>query len=200
MRYFSSREIYARLSSIYRKKMAEYDQLTIMRWCAEVVTEIVKDPENFYPVYGHVLGKPKNLLVQLPMNMTRIEKVYDASSKSLVQYVHQGSYLSLNSSDSDREIAMDYYAIPTDENGFPYIREGFEKACEAYCTYNLFMEDYMEGKIDANRFQVLDMNKDHELNAAACSWSGVNVNYVKDLMSVMVNQGYKIMLNGKITR
>lgn len=200
MRYFSSQEIYARLASIYRKKMAEYDQLTIMRWCAEVMTEIITDPDNFTLVEGHVLGTPVNLLVQLPLNIIRVDRVYDYDTTKLMHYQQIGTYLSLNSADYDKTVVIDYRAIPVDENDFPLIREGFEKACEAYCTHNMFLEDFIEGLIDINRWKVIETNKDWEIEAAARAWDNVNDNYVNELMKVMINQGYNRIVNGKITR
>ena len=33
---FSAREIYASLASTYKRKIMEYDEITIIRWCSDV--------------------------------------------------------------------------------------------------------------------------------------------------------------------
>ncbi len=200
MRYFSSREIYARLSSIYRKKMATIDEITIMRWCAEVMTEIIRDPENFFYIEDMALGKPKNGLISVPMNVIKVSSVKDKTTERNLTYRFVGNYIHLNSADFQTDIVINCYALPIDEDGFPLICEGFEKACEAYCAVNIYREDFMEGKIDVNRWVALEQEKESELNAAQFAWRDIDRNYVQDLMNIMVNQGYKKIINGKFTR
>jgi hypothetical protein len=200
MRYFSSREIYARLSSIYRKKILSFDELTIMRWCAEITTEIVSDPENFFLVEGQPIGVPRNNMVSTPINMVKMVSVYDTSTGEKIPFRHVGNYLHLNDNNGGRSVSVDYYAIPVDEEGFPLINEGFERACMAYCTMNMYREDYMENRIDVNRWHTLESDNESEMLAAAASWKNIDRNYVKDLMDIMVNDGYKKIVYGKVTR
>lgn len=188
--FFTSREIYVRLASKWRDRMTSFDPYTIMRWCSEVVTDFIKDPSGTVSVTIEY-GKPSSNTLDLQQSIARINKVYDADSKELIPYSHQGDRLLFSSSDANRNINIDCQVYLMDEDGFPYLPRGYEKACEAYCEYNMFRPDFMDGRINQAQWAEITQTKDWEIEAAARAWDEMNENAIKELQSVLVHPGYK---------
>lgn len=190
LKYFSSSEIYARLTSVHRKKMDEFERFTIMRWCAELQTELLRDPSGM-EFKTIELGKPVGLMVRVPMEVGKLEKVYNRDTGKCIDYNSNGEYLFLSEHDAFTIVQIDAYIHPIDEDGYPLIRVGYEKACEAYCVYQMYHEDYINGTIDGQRWNDISQTKDWEIGAAERSWMGVDDSYVKKIHQTMVNTGYK---------
>jgi len=188
--FFSSREIYVRLTSIYRKKIIEYEPYTIMRWCCQVVSEFIKDGSGMVERTVD-LGKPINKMLQLPMDIFKLEKVYSTSTGTIVDYSHQGDYLLFSDDLSITDISCYYTAFMIDDDGFPLIKRGYETACEAFCAYNMYKEDFMEGKINGQMWSDIVNTKDWEIEAASRAWDEVNDNFFKKIQSAQVNIAYK---------
>ena len=55
-KYFTAAEIYVRLLSSFPKKGTEISKINVMRWCSEVVTELLTDPVGMIPHYKIQLG------------------------------------------------------------------------------------------------------------------------------------------------
>jgi len=193
--FFSSREIYVRLASKFRRKMSEYDPQTIMRWCAEVNTEFIKDNSGMVERTIN-LGIPNNNMLGIPYNVFKIERVFVTDSTSLVEYSHQGSYLLFNEKYNNTAISLYAKCYLTDDDGFPLIKRGYEKACEAFCVYQMYNEDFLEGKIDATRWQDINNTKDWEIEAAARAWDEVNDNFMKDMLDINTSMASKAQGNG----
>lgn len=195
IQYFSASEIYARLSAEHKGKMSEYERYTIMRWCAEVQTELIRDPSHM--TFRKIsIGVPKNMMVRVPMEVSKIERVYNGDTGSLLQYSFNGEYVFLSERDKDVPVALDCYTHVLDDDGFPMIARGLEKACEAYCLYKMYHEDYLDGKINGQQWQDISNAKDWELAAAANAWDEVDDSFVQDVMDAMVNPAYKKMAYG----
>lgn len=190
--FFSAREIYVKLASIYRDKMTSYEPYTIMRWCAEVLTDFIKDPSGTLET-SIELGKPVNKWLALPPNIFSISRVYDATSGSLVSFSHQGDRLLFGDNDINREIKIDCRILAMDNDGFPMLPRGYEKACEAYCEYNMFKPDFMEGRINGQQWSEIVNTKDWEIEAASRSWDQIDDNEAKEIMNAQVNIGYKLL-------
>ena len=83
-KYFTAAEIYVRLLSSFPKKGTEISKINVMRWCSEVVTELLTDPVGMVlnskiqlgnlvdGVYKIVDGK-----VEVPVDCFKLEAVYD---------------------------------------------------------------------------------------------------------------------------
>lgn len=188
--FFSSREIYVRLTELYRKKMAEYSPYTIMRWCSEVVADFIKDPSGTIEKTVD-LGKPVNNMLLLPAGVFKIDKVITTSTNTLVPFSHQGDYLLFSEDYKNTEISCVYQSFVIDDEGFPMIKRGYEKACESFCVYQLYREDFMDGKIDGLRWGDINNTKDWEIEAAARAWDEMDENEVSDIHKAMVNPAYK---------
>lgn len=188
--FFSSREIYVRLASLYKHKMAEYDPYTIMRWCTEVITDFITDDSGMIDKIAE-LGIPVNNMLPIPIGLFKLEYVFITGSNTKISYSHQGDYLLFAEQYSNTNISCYYHSFVFDDDGFPLIKRGYEKACEAHCIYNMYQEDFMEGKIDINRWKNIEYTNDWEIEAAARSWSEVNDSFVKDVLDAATNVAYK---------
>ena len=91
-----------------------------------------------------------------------------------VIYEDNGDFIAFDSlqtfskNDKGQDIVFtNYWGIPVDpQTGYPLIKKGHELACEAYCVWKLYTEDFLTNKIDANRWMYIVGEKDRELNAA----------------------------------
>jgi len=189
-KFFSSNEIYARLSANHPHKMSEIERYTVMRWCAEVQTELLKDPSGLERMVVE-LGKPHNLMVRIPMAVSKIERVYSRSSGRVIGYNTNGEYIFVSQYDRDTEVMMDCYTFPIDDEGFPMVKIGYEQACEAYCVYKMYHEDFLEGKMNGQQWGDICQTKDWEIGAALRAWDEVDDTFVKEVQNAMVNVGYK---------
>ena len=187
--FFSAREIYVSLANKYRRKILEYDEITIMRWCAEVAAILLTDERATIDVVAH-MGPPVNLQLSIPDHTIKIERVYATDTGNLVEYSHQGSYLAFAKKYEFTDISIHIKKLIL-EDGYPLIPRGFEKACEAYCIYNMYHEDYLDGRIDGQRWQDISNTKDWEIEAASRAWDNINDNEVKEINRIMANVGYK---------
>ena len=140
-KYFTSNEIYARLISSYRTKGKEISPIMVMRWCAELITDILRDPVGLVPNYK-VKITVSNKRALLPNDIFKIECLYDSNQKPLKNdYINQGQYIFLPDSNTDKEIYIDYYSIAVDDDNCPLIKRGYELAAYSYCVYKMFEED-----------------------------------------------------------
>lgn len=195
IKYFSAGEIYARLSAEHPRKMSEYERFTIMRWCAELHTELIRDPSHMQ-LKVLDLGVPKNLTVRVPMEVAKIQRVYNTDTGSLLHYTFNGEYIFVSGENAATAVSVEAYVHTIDEDGFPMIAVGLEKACEAYCVYKMYHEDYMEGRINGQQWQDISQTKDWEVEAAARCWDEVDDDFARDIQDTMVNTGYKKVVYG----
>lgn len=186
---FSAREIYASLASTYRRRITEYDEITIVRWCADVTAILLTDERATVEMVAD-MGMPVNLQLPLPAGLVHLERVYATNTNALVSYSNQGSFLAFEPKYEFTEISIHYRQLIM-EDGYPLIPRGFEKACEAYCIYQMYHEDYLDGRIDGQRWQDISNTKDWEIEAASRAWDNINDNEVKELNKIIANSGYK---------
>lgn len=189
--FFSANEIYLSLAGVHRKKIAEYDKVTIVRWCVEVITDFIGDPGGRLERTA-ILGTPKNKMLHIPaIVIARLKRVYDVNTNKNVEYSHQGDYLVFSDNYLDKSIGIEYDSFALDDDGFPMIPRGYEAACKAYCVYNMYKEDFLSGLIDGNRWRAIESDKDWEIEAAARAWDEINENAVDSINSINVNNAYK---------
>lgn len=148
-KYFTAKEIYNRLSMTYKKKMRGVPLRNIVEWCATVEIEYIKDFAQFTEVIGHEV-EVSNYRGKLPCNIFKLENVYTQENKRLFNYGYNGTYLFFEREDiKTGTILIDYRGIPLSEDGFPLLLTGHEEACTKYCIYQLYQEDFAEGKVSS---------------------------------------------------
>lgn len=156
-KYTTHQEIYSRLSLTHKHK--QFTPLEIAQWCAECSVEVIGDidrMERYVGIRLPVVDKK----AMVPCNLYRILEVFDNNLRR-IEYRHDGVYLDFHGSFTGTDIYITYMGVPVDtETGYPLIKKGHEKACEAYCVYKMYYEDFLAGRLDATRwgFVVEDMN------------------------------------------
>ena len=186
---FSAREIYASLASTYKRKIMEYDEITIIRWCSDVVAILLTDERATKEMVAD-MGMPVNLQHALPDGLVQLIRVYATDTKALIPYSHQSEYVCFEPKYEFTNISFHFRQLMI-EDGYPLIPRGFEKACEAYCLYQMYHEDYLDGRIDGQRWQDISNTKDWEIEAASRAWDSINDNEVQAINKIIANTGYK---------
>lgn len=204
-RYFSAREIYTRISSTYKNKISEYNVVDIMRWCAELVVEILRDPYDrircnkircgFGPSYTITANR-----VPMPPFVFKLVAVRDENNRLLKDFSYQGEYLYFPDNNIPKEVYIDYDTVPLDNDGFPLMKRGFELAAYAYCVYKMFEEDsvIVPPRIAQWKWKEIEYNKDREIEAAARSWEEITDNEAHDIMRYMIDPAYLRVTGAKI--
>lgn len=149
-KYFTAKEIYNRLSMTHKKKMRGVPLRNIVEWCATVEIEYIKDFAQFVEVIGHEV-KVSNYRGKLPCNIFKLENVYTPENKRLFNYGYNGTYLFFEREEiKTGTVLIDYRGIPlSDEDNLPLLLTGHEEACTKYCIYQLYQEDFAEGKVSS---------------------------------------------------
>jgi len=144
----------------------------VLEWCMQIENEICVNVDNMY-IYTQVPLKVYNDKARVPCNTYRIVDVYTEHGShgngGRVKFNDLGSYLIFNPRDKVTNPLIDYYGSPIDmETGEPLIQRGHELACEWFCVYNALFSDFGTGKINANFWQEVKLNKENEILAAQC--------------------------------
>jgi len=154
-KYTNHIEIKARIARIHKhKEMSDED---ILEWCAECCIEYIQD-SSYYVEHLSVKLPVVNRIVQVPCYLHKINDLYYAISepKSVVRYIHNGSYLILEENYKRDYVFMNFWGLPIDpKTSYPLILKGHEQACQAFCVRNLYYEDFMTGKIDGQRWMYI---------------------------------------------
>lgn len=164
-KYTTHDEIYNRLSLVHKHKT--FTPLEIAQWCSECAVEVIKDADRLES-YTNIELNVTDLKALAPCNVYRILDVFDSNRKR-IEYRYDGAYLDFHGSFFGTKAYINYLGVPMDpETGYPYIKKGQEKACQAYCVYKMYYEDFLTGKIDATRWGYIT-DEMHNLVAAAQS-------------------------------
>jgi hypothetical protein len=163
-KYVTAENIMARLAMTHKKKSFTIDE--IVEWCAECTIEILGNPVAMYDYNRFKVIVTGNLGL-LPCNMYRLLDVYDASNTRIKNYYNDGVHLIFNTTqtfykdDLDRDyVYINYSGVPVDnKTGYPLILKGHELACEAYCTWKLYYEDFLSNNINGQQWQYIDQQK-----------------------------------------
>lgn len=198
-KFFTSKEIYAKIVSSYRSKSNEISILHVMRWCSELVTEILRDPA------GLIKNNKQELIVvsnrcEVPDNIFQLEAVFNESNALVKDYLYQGQYLFFSDKNKPTKVYIDYYSIAVDEDGFPLLKRGYEQAAYAYCVYKMFEEDAstIPPRIAQWRWYQIEQNKDWEIEAANRSWEDVDDNTLMRIHSYIVDPVYAARINPQL--
>lgn len=164
-KYTSHEEIFARLALTHKNK--KFTDLEIAQWCAECSVEVIGDIDRMI-LYNNVPLVVNDLKALAPCNLYRILDVF-TSNRVRIDYRYDGGYLDFSSRMTDKTVYINYYGVAIHpETGYPLIKKGHEKACEAYCVWKMYYEDFLTNKIDATRWGYID-DQMHNLVAHAGS-------------------------------
>ncbi len=135
--------------------------------------------------------------VELPTDCFKLEAVYDQNNLLVKDCSNQGQYVYFSSAYVPTKVFIDYYSIPADANGFPLVKRGYEAACYAYSVYKMFEEDAgtIPPRIPQWRWFQICEDKEHELGAAASSWSDLTDNDIRDIHNYIVDPNYLKIIN-----
>lgn len=203
-KFFTAAEIYVRLLSAFPRKGSEISKVNVMRWCSEVVSEYLTDPVGLVPhckvPLGIGIGDDKVVdgnKVELPTDVFKLVAVYGSDGKLLKQHSYQGQYIYFSTVDTPKKVTIDYLSLPMDSDGFPLIKRGYESACYAYCVYKMFEEDasVIPPRIPQWRWYQICEDKEHELSAAAASWSDLTDNDIRDIHNFIIDPNYIRIIN-----
>lgn len=159
----------ARIGRKYKSRiLVEAD---IIEWCQEVECDIIGEVDDMYPYIGFPLDVV-NSRAKLPCNVYRILDVYTTlrNDSSRVPFTRLKGYIGLDPDMDYTSVYIDYYGTPIDfETGIPLIQVGHEFACEAHCTYNMFLDDISNNKISQYFAEKLEAKQTGEILAACGS-------------------------------
>ena len=198
-KYTTYRNVLSRLHGLFPKKMSAFNREDdIIEWCAQTELEILGDPYALRKYEKIQLGNHNqvadtytinNLEVLLPANLHKLLAVYKEDFvKVRYESSPDGYHLNFSTYDEPRECYIDYYGVAVeDDTGFPLIKKGNEDACLWNCAKNLFLEDYMNGELDATRWGEIIRNLDNEIKAAESDLSHFTDNELEQLQKIRYN-------------
>ena len=196
-KFFSAKEVYAKIVSTYKRKSSEITILNVMRWCSELMTEILRDPVGHIQNTKVQIGYGQNYIVQdnrvpVPFNIIKLQAVYDQEMRLVEDYSYQGETIYFRPENKPQKVYIDYLSIPVDEDGFPLIKRGYEAAAYAYCVYKMYEEDasMIPPRIAQWRWIQIQENKDWEIEAAARSWDDIDDSMVMLIHNIIIDPAY----------
>lgn len=151
-KYTTAENIMARLSSTIKNKV--FDIEDIVQWCAECTIEVIGSPMAMHK-YNKLKLVVEHQKALLPCNVYRLLDVFNHGDVRIEEYYNDGTHIIFNSSqnfDTDQlgqnVVYVNFLGIAVDtKTGYPLILRGHELACVAYCTKQLYREDFYSGKI-----------------------------------------------------
>lgn len=156
-KYVKADVVYQRLTQTIKNKTIQF--YDIVEWCAQCELEEIGQVIEFFE-HRDVDLTIADYQAALPVGCWRIQAV--KRNESPVDYISNGNYLNFKKNYTN--VKIDYLSIPLDaETGLPLIIRGHEAACYFYCLKNLYMEDYLEGRIDQNRWNTIERNYDQAI-------------------------------------
>ena len=191
-KFVTAENIAARLSQVHKQKKFTIEE--IVQWCAVCSIEIVGNPD----VMAHYMAVAlpvENHKALLPCNIYRLHDVFDSNDNRFLSYSNDGIHIifpsnqGFNKDKLGRDVCfINYTGIAVDpKTGYPLIPRGHELACEAYCAYNLYYEDFLTGKINATQYQVLENNKMVQCEAAKGGFRHFTADDMKQFLNVVTN-------------
>jgi len=173
-KYTTAEQIMQRLAMEPALRDKDFNIDEVVQWCAECTIEVIGSPVAMYN-YQKVALKVRENLALLPCNVYRLLDVFSNGDRRYSNYQNDGVHLIFSSNfvpvdidkDGDRVIFINYRGIAVDnKTGYPLILKGHEIACISYCKWKLYELDYMNNRIDQNRWNYIVMQKQDQCQAA----------------------------------
>ena len=130
-----------------------WDEEDVLRWCQQVETIYVADPDTMWMYKEIVL--PVNVgKVKLPPNIFRLLDVYDPDTDLRVRFNKRGMILKQLIDYQKDTIAINYIGTPIDKDNdyLPLIYETHYPACETFCKIQGFEYDALYGELNQNLY------------------------------------------------
>jgi hypothetical protein len=152
---------YVRIDNIYQRltqrlKGRDISFEDIVEWCAECeLIEIGHFSDWFiFQDYELVLNDREAVL---PENCWYIKSIKtDVGRKGRYVDFHANGN-QINVRESLLKVYINYIAFPTDaQTGYLLIPRGHENACFWYCLKALLLSDYLDGRLDHNRWNMIE--------------------------------------------
>jgi hypothetical protein len=183
-KYVSVDTVAARIARNY--KGIAFDKGDIAEWCFEVVKNIGKY-ESFVQYKGikiDVLNKK----AKLPCNVYRLLYVHGENGCCHSQYYrNDGTFLNFSDHQLPKDhVTIDYIGFALDEDGIPMIEDGSQEACFWYCLSRLLLEDYLTGKVAADKYQFIDQKYMHYCSVARGSMRWTSINDMEDIHRIAI--------------
>jgi hypothetical protein len=191
-KYLTAENIYAKLALVHKRKIFNIEE--IVEWCAECILTIIGDTVAMYD-YTKVKCIVNNQKALLPCNVYRLLDVFDGTDNRINLFYNDGIHLVFNSDqtfDTDELgqscIYINYYGVAVDsETGYPLILKDQELACQAYCVWKLYYEDYLTGQLNGQQWQFIDHEKMIQCEAAKGGFRHTSNDEMKAIMNVVHN-------------
>lgn len=184
-KYTSPYVIMDRIARVHKNKQLNIDD--IISWTAELEVNYLRDTNWMIKYINITFDVTNGYMVALPCNLWRILDVYELDEVTRIQNINNGSYLSLLNGNWT-QIKMNYYGVPVHPTeGYVLILKGHEEAHEAYCLTKLYEEDFMTGKIDANRWVELNQRLGHYITTCKNNTRYIQRNDYEELSMVAHN-------------
>lgn len=169
-KYVTMDVVYQRLTQ--RIKNKQIDFLDVVEWSTDCMINDIGWSKDMFE-YRDVPLTITDLQAVIPGNCFRIECV--KRNNAIVDYIDNGAYL--NFTKNYLNVLIDYWAIPTDaETSYPLIPRGYEEACFWACLKALYLEEYLDGRLDANRWNTMDMEYSRACGRALSNTSHLTKN------------------------
>jgi hypothetical protein len=163
--YTNHFEILNRVSKKFKNE--EFNSDEIHDWCAELENDILREHDYFIKFIKTPLKIIAKRYITLPCNIHSLIDVYTENSYR-PKFMHIGSRIELFTESDDKFLYIDYKGTPINEDtGDVLILRGHELACEWHCIKNHFIEAYLNGKLDGQRWQVI--NDEYENSVAVAT-------------------------------
>lgn len=163
-----------------------FDISDIAEWCFEVVKNIGKY-DHFIEYKGVVL-EVENLKAKLPCDVYRLLSVKNNGKICSNQtFYNDGTYLNFGTIGTPVEVVIDYIGFAVDEDGFPLIEDSAQEACFWYCLSRIMLEQYLNGDIPTDRYQMIDSKYNHYVSVARGGMRFMSRNDLSDIHRTAIN-------------
>lgn len=186
-KYISPETLHNRLTRIIKGKTIQLGD--VIAWCGQVEAEYLGEDYQLITHRKKPFDVESNKKVRVPNNVFRLFSVTNMSGERIT-YDYNGAYVFLPDSYEADKVLMNYQAIPVDpDTGYPLILRGHEPVCEAYCVKNIYYEDYLNGKIDQNRWNTLTREFENRVAGASTGARYLDASEKEDIIKAM----YKVV-------
>jgi hypothetical protein len=149
MKYYNYKTVASKITNLF--KNIQFDEDVIAQWCAECCMNLGQF--EFFEYKASVLIPVTNHMAEVPCDLYQLKRVY-FNFCPYNAYTHDGVFIKTKIPNG--EIAIDYLAIKMDSEGLPIILFQQLDACLWFCIHNLILEPFLMGKIDANKYQMVE--------------------------------------------
>ena len=180
-RYTNHLLILNRLTRPIRESGKAILEQDVIEWCQEIETEICPNADHMFRYIGFELEVEGNKCI-IPCNAWRILDVYTDSQNNVSRIAgnNVGKWYVFSPHLKLTKVYMDFVGTAFDEeDGYPLILKGHEQACYWYCMYNIFLNEFLGGRMNGVAWNEIKQNKENEI--IACQSSSVRHKTRQDL-------------------